>query len=148
MTEIPASRAAMGLEKCTGSPLIVTWPPSAWYTPARIFTSVDLPAPFSPNKAWASPANSVMDPLMSALTGPKNFVAPSTTRRGVCAGYSCGVMVASGACARSIAIPPGTHHIDNAHRRSIRVKPGDTAVLHEMSEVGKPYIELLKRVKY
>jgi hypothetical protein len=27
-------------------------------------------------------------------------------------------------------------------------RPFDTTVLHELSEVGKPYMELLKRVKY
>ena len=30
-------------------------PPSGWWTPDRIFTSVDLPAPFSPMSAVTAP---------------------------------------------------------------------------------------------
>ena len=38
-----------------------------------IFTSVDLPAPFSPTSAWIDPASTRMLPERSARTGPKAF---------------------------------------------------------------------------
>ena len=56
MTAIPAFWASAGLCRLTGAPSISNSPESGWYTPARIFTMVDLPAPFSPSRAWASPA--------------------------------------------------------------------------------------------
>ena len=50
----------------TGSPSSSTLPLSGWWTPARILTSVLLPAPFSPTSAWTSPARSSSDTSDSA----------------------------------------------------------------------------------
>src|SRR5664279_3907854 len=55
---MPAASASRGPAKVTGTPLSAIVPASAWYTPARIFNSVDLPAPFSPASACTFPAAS------------------------------------------------------------------------------------------
>ncbi len=46
----PARWAWTGWWNVTGSPSSSTVPLSGWYTPARIFMSVDFPAPFSPTR--------------------------------------------------------------------------------------------------
>ena len=50
MTAIPAARAAAGPDRLTGWPPTSSSPLSGRWTPARIFTRVDLPAPFSPTE--------------------------------------------------------------------------------------------------
>src|SRR5437763_8650410 len=44
--------------------------------------SVDLPAPFSPIKAWISPANTVRSTARSALMPKKDFETPRISRIG------------------------------------------------------------------
>src|SRR3569832_2368111 len=39
-------------------------------------TSVDLPAPFSPSKAWNEPAGTLMETSSSAVKAPKRMVIP------------------------------------------------------------------------
>ena len=41
--------------------------------PLRQLKNVDLPDPFSPTKAWISPALKETETSLSAVTGPKNF---------------------------------------------------------------------------
>ncbi|QKM46029.1 hypothetical protein B7760_00014 [Burkholderia glumae] len=53
---MPAPIEAAALVKRTGSPSTSTLPESGWYSPPRIFSSVDLPAPFSPMRPWTCPA--------------------------------------------------------------------------------------------
>ena len=48
------------------SPLSSIAPSSGWYTPARIFIRVDLPAPFSPTMACTSPARTSSSTSLSA----------------------------------------------------------------------------------
>jgi hypothetical protein len=48
-------------------------PASGACTPARILTSVDLPAPFSPTSACDSPAYSSRWTSRSAATAPNDF---------------------------------------------------------------------------
>ena len=55
MQTMPARFAAAGLGNATGMPSRVMWPSSGCTTPAMIFMSVDLPAPFSPSTAWIEP---------------------------------------------------------------------------------------------
>jgi hypothetical protein len=83
MTAIPAARAIAGLCSVTSSEFTSSVPASGWYTPARIFTSVDLPAPFSPTRACASPPYSSIEPSTRACTAPKDFAACSSTRTGL-----------------------------------------------------------------
>src|SRR5262249_48915924 len=81
-TAIPASWAAPGPFSTVGFPSTVSWPSSGWYTPARIFTSVDLPAPFSPTSACASPPYRSIDPSTIACTAPNDFIAPRSDSSG------------------------------------------------------------------
>src|SRR5215813_5240934 len=46
-------------------------PGSAWYTPARILMSVDLPEPFPPTSAWISPGSTVRSTSTSARVPTK-----------------------------------------------------------------------------
>src|SRR5215216_2818465 len=82
MTAIPAWRASAGLARRSSRPSSSSRPESGRCTPARIFTRVDLPAPFSPIRAWASPAWSSIDPSSRAWTDPKDLVACSRTSSG------------------------------------------------------------------
>src|SRR3954447_23762074 len=82
MTAMPAARAVAGLSRATGTPSSSTRPLSGRCTPARILTSVDLPAPFSPTSACASPRRSSIQPSSIARTAPKLLLAWSTTSRG------------------------------------------------------------------
>ncbi len=52
---IPRAWAARGLAMATSLPLTWMRPASGGDTPASTFMSVDLPAPFSPTRAWTSP---------------------------------------------------------------------------------------------
>src|ERR1017187_7183153 len=82
MIETPAAREAAGPLKVTASPSSSNRPLSAACTPARIFTSVDLPAPFSPSSACASPGYRVIDPSSRARTAPNLLAACSSTSTG------------------------------------------------------------------
>src|SRR5918997_2513254 len=93
MTAMPAARAAAGLSRCTCCPSRSTRPVSGVCTPARTFTSVDLPAPFSPTSAWASPERSSRCAPRRAATAPNDLLtssrarttAPGAAVRGLCA---------------------------------------------------------------
>ena len=56
MIRIPASSASRGPSNRTGRPSRRICPSYPAIAPARIFISVLLPAPFSPQRAWTSPA--------------------------------------------------------------------------------------------
>ena len=73
---IPAASASRVLRMATVWPSTSTLPLSGWYTPLRIFISVDLPAPFSPISAWISPPCRVKSTLSSTRTGPKALQMP------------------------------------------------------------------------
>src|ERR1700677_5181581 len=75
MTAIPAASAIAGPCSVASCPSTSSSPASGWYTPARIFTRGDLPAPFSPTRACTSPAYSSIDPSSIACTAPHDFAA-------------------------------------------------------------------------
>ena len=52
---IPSAVASLGLLIFTTSPFLRISPCSGWYRPNSTLISVDLPAPFSPSRAWISP---------------------------------------------------------------------------------------------
>ncbi len=58
-------------------------PESAWCTPARTLTRVDLPAPLSPTMATTSPAPTSRSMSVSAFTAPKVLVTPRRLSRAV-----------------------------------------------------------------
>ena len=71
---MPCSIASRGLDEANGLPCQRISPRSALTSPARIFSSVDLPAPFSPTSACASPsATSKLTPRR-AVHGAERFV--------------------------------------------------------------------------
>src|SRR5436309_1225048 len=82
MIAIPAVCDCFALSKIASSPSRTSRPASGRWTPARILTSVDLPAPFSPTRPCTSPGKSAMSPSSSACTAPKLFFA--------CSGVSSG----------------------------------------------------------
>src|SRR5215471_4116216 len=53
--------------------------------PASTFSSVDLPAPFSPTQACVSPAATSNDTSSSARTAPKDFETPRNSSPGTSA---------------------------------------------------------------
>src|SRR5438132_879363 len=71
MIRIPESSAWRGPENRTGRPSRRISPSYSVMAPARIFISVLLPAPFSPQRAWTSPAAATSDTSRSARTPPK-----------------------------------------------------------------------------
>ena len=85
MTTTLAPSASPGLLKSTTSPSRWISPSSGWWTPAMIFVSVDLPAPFSPTSPWTSPARKASETSASAWTGPKRLLTPCTDTTGAAA---------------------------------------------------------------
>src|SRR6185503_12347761 len=72
---MPTLRASAGEAKRTATPSTRTSPPSGSTAPARIFMSVDLPAPFSPTTAWTMPG------AMARSTPPRAWITPYALRR-------------------------------------------------------------------
>src|SRR5215203_501328 len=79
---MPAAWASAGVSKWTGSASSHIAPASRWYAPVMIFTSVDLPAPFSPTSAWISPARSSKSTPSRARAPANRLTMPSMRRRG------------------------------------------------------------------
>src|ERR1700726_3904761 len=73
---IPSRSAVFGPSIATTTPSIAISPESAGCAPARIFISVDFPAPFSPTSAWTSPATTSNDTPSSARTPGNVFTMP------------------------------------------------------------------------
>ena len=71
-------------ESSTGSvsPLNQISPRVCGCAPASAFSSVDLPAPFSPSRAWISPAPTVSWALLNAQTPEKLFARSVTFSKG------------------------------------------------------------------
>src|SRR5580765_3576326 len=88
MIAIPASCDCLALSKIASSPSSSSRPASGRCTPARILTSVDLPAPFSPTRPCTSPLKSSMSLSRRAWTAPKLLYACSraSTRSGCVSG--------------------------------------------------------------
>src|SRR5919198_4394011 len=115
---IPASSAARGEAREIRSSSISTMPASGWWTPARIFTSVLLPEPFSPISARTSPAPTSTEADRTAWVGPKDLAMPvarSRPKRG----------------AAREAAPP----LRSAERSSIREVRVHDAVRHQVGRL-------------
>src|SRR4051794_28473196 len=69
----------------TGRPSKVISPVSADSAPERILIRVDLPAPFSPTRAWTSPTWTVMSAVRMARTAPNRLETPRTDSRSAAA---------------------------------------------------------------
>ena len=88
---IPSSIAAAGEPMSTGRPSTRISPSSGRYRPYRTDISVDLPAPFSPSRAWTSPATTSKSTRSFATTEPNFFVIPLSSRAGGRASATAGV---------------------------------------------------------
>ena len=82
-TAMPRARACAGPAISTGSPSRAIVPLSGWWIPARILTSVLLPAPFSPTRPWISPGTNVSDTSSRAWVAPNRFEIPRRSARRV-----------------------------------------------------------------
>ena len=82
MAVMRAACAASGDAKATGAPPIRISPASGRWMPVRIFTSVDLPAPFSPTSAVTRPGRSARSTPSSALTPGKSLDTPRSSSSG------------------------------------------------------------------
>src|SRR5690349_17572217 len=80
---MPAPCASRAERKCVSCPSIRKRPENSGCTPAMIFISVLLPAPFSPTRPWISPGRSAKSTPRSASTPPKVLPIPFSSRRGV-----------------------------------------------------------------
>src|SRR6266542_1613510 len=81
MHAMPSLYAAAGVRWRTCSPSISILPPSGWCAPVMTLMRVDLPAPFSPRRAWTSPASRSNDTPCKARTAPKLLVTADNRRR-------------------------------------------------------------------
>ena len=82
MIEMPRSRASAAEVRTTGRPSRMISPEVGGWMPARIFISVDLPAPFSPNSVVTWPRWMSKFTPFRARTLPKDLAtlrADSTT---------------------------------------------------------------------
>src|SRR5580704_5897466 len=68
MAAMPSARAMLGSLRRTCLPNTVNVPESASRAPVMILMRVDFPAPFSPIKAWTSPARNSNDTSFNACT--------------------------------------------------------------------------------
>ena len=78
----PAAWASRGERKATGRPSMAIVPASGDSTPARMFMSVDLPAPFSPSKALSRPEQTVIPAPASACTPGNALRIPRASSSG------------------------------------------------------------------
>src|SRR5439155_11535664 len=101
MMAIPDARAADGPDRTVSRPSTTSLPRSGRCTPARIFTSVDFPAPFSPTSPCTSPPCRWIETSSSAWIAPKAFDACSRERIGCCSVIGAG----AGACREASGTP-------------------------------------------
>ena len=76
---MPWAIASAGVAKVTCGPSTLMVPSSGFCTPYRIFISVDLPAPFSPTRAWIVPARMVMSMSWLATTPGNRLPMPRSS---------------------------------------------------------------------
>jgi hypothetical protein len=82
ISRTPWSRAIAGDASRTALPSMRVSPVSGCCKPAMIFIIVDLPAPFSPSRAWISPCWTSKPTSSSARTPAKLFVMLATSIAG------------------------------------------------------------------
>src|ERR1700746_3508003 len=89
---MPAARASRLERKRVSRPSSMKRPENTGCTPAMIFISVLLPAPFSPTRPWISPGESAKSIPRRASTPPKAFVICVSSSRGE---GPCGIEIGS-----------------------------------------------------
>src|SRR5882762_4389249 len=73
---IPAAIASFVDHPVTSRPFTSTFPASGFINPPSMRMSVDLPAPFSPTRAWISPGKTSSDAPRLARMAPKDLSIP------------------------------------------------------------------------
>ena len=96
-TAMPRARDWAGPWMRAGVPSRRMVPASGWWTPARILTSVLLPAPFSPTSAWISPERRSSDTSVRAAVAPNRLLMPRNSTRGGCGSATGASEVTDGA---------------------------------------------------
>src|SRR5918992_1887060 len=81
MTATPSRRAEAGSGRRTASPSSSIVPASGSISPARTFARVDLPAPFSPQRARISPRRTSRETPRTARMPPYDLAMPDSRRR-------------------------------------------------------------------
>src|SRR3954451_5190752 len=66
-------------------------PSSGLFTPAIVFTSVDLPAPLSPTRATTSPGCTARSTSVSAWTAPNRLETPRSSSTGALIASAIGI---------------------------------------------------------
>src|SRR5215471_18414923 len=79
---MPAASASRAERNCTGTPSSRMAPSYSACTPAMIFISVLLPAPFSPTRPWISPAFRAKSTSLRACTPPNDLQMPDSSSSG------------------------------------------------------------------
>src|ERR1700727_944686 len=87
MMPMPILWASSGWFSITSWPSIVIFPLSARSDPAQMRAKVLLPAPFSPIKAWTSPAANSKRAALKAAMPPKCLLMFSASRSPICRRY-------------------------------------------------------------
>src|SRR5271167_4009247 len=82
---MPALRASLGTAKVVGLLLRSMVPDVGATAPATILVNVDLPAPFSPTRAWISPVSSAKLTSLTAATPRYSLVIERISRSGLIA---------------------------------------------------------------
>ena len=82
ITRIPSRSASATSRISTRRPSSSIVPESGRTMPPSTLISVDFPAPFSPSRAWISPARSAKSTASRAVTPPNRFVIPRSASRG------------------------------------------------------------------
>src|SRR6478735_11624195 len=85
---MPNERAWSTSRKVTSSPFTTMRPSSAFWKPAMIFISVDLPAPLSPSSPSTSPLRRWRLTSRRAVTAPNRFETCSMRRTSSATGVS------------------------------------------------------------
>src|SRR5271157_1785426 len=92
----PSARACRGSSMATSPwPSISIAPESGGCTPKRIFIKVDLPAPFSPIRAWTSPALRSKSTPFNAWTPANALTMPFNWRSNFGGGSTFGICIVS-----------------------------------------------------
>ncbi len=94
----PDALASSGLWKCTRVPFSRTLPWPAWISPVITPTRVDLPAPFSPTRAWISPGARSKVTSRSAWIASKLLETPRIDSRAGAAATSSRAVIANSPC--------------------------------------------------
>src|SRR5690242_11550921 len=131
----PSLRAAAGEWRTSRRSPTSTSPSSGERKPLAIPSNVDFPDPFSPTRAWTSPARQSTLTVLSARTAPNAFDTPRTDRTRGDSGPGIDVVIWS--CAILLRI----HLMEQADRDQRRARRGGWVPL-EAHVAGRLVLEL------